>query len=68
MEGGAEKLLKDSAQISAQATAIVIARLQKGLGKGNTEVKIDDTGFASHAVSRIIKIYNVFDRSKSLTD
>jgi hypothetical protein len=66
-EGGIEEILKESAQVSAQAAAIVIARINKSIGSSTTELKLEDGHFSQISVSPIIKISGVFDRQKMMT-
>lgn len=61
--GDSENLLQESAQLTAQAAAIVNARIRNLQGKessGNLNLLGDS--FSSTKPSRIVKISNVFDR------
>lgn len=63
--GSIEDILKESAQVSAQAAAMVIAQINKTIG-GGAQLTFD-SDFSQKEISRIIKISQVFDRSKIMT-
>jgi RNA recognition motif-containing protein len=68
--GDSENLMQDSAQLTAQAAAIVNARIRGLQGKGwptNLNMIGESNLISTSKPSRFIKIYNAFDRYETMT-
>jgi len=66
--GDSENLLQDSAQLTAQAAAIVNSRIRGLQGKGaNTNLNLLGDSYSTIKPSKIIKISNTFDRFEEMT-
>lgn len=71
--GDSEKVLQDSAQLTAQAAAIVSSRLRGLQGKSGasntlgSNLNLIGDSFSASKPSRIIKVSNVFDRYSTMT-
>jgi hypothetical protein len=66
--GDAENLLQDSAQLTAQAAAIVNSRIRGLQGKEtNSNLNLLGDSFSTIKPSKIIKISNAFDRYEEMT-
>ena len=67
--GDSENLLQDSAQLTAQAAAIVNSRIRglQGKGNGNEMMNLMGDSFSTSKPSRMIKIMGAHDRYEPLT-
>jgi hypothetical protein len=66
--GDSENLLEESAQLTAQAAAIVNSRIRGMQGKGgNSNLNLTGDSFMTTKPSKIIKISNGFDRYELMT-
>ena len=67
--GNSDNLLEESAQLTAQAAALVSARIRSLQGKDSSSNLnlLGDSFFSASKPSRIIKVSNVFDRYSEMT-
>lgn len=66
--GDSENLLQDSAQLTAQAAAIVSSRIRGLQGKGGTtNLNLITDSFSTTKPSKVLKISNAFDRYEEMS-